>query len=220
MLRPQVKVCGINDAASYDAALRAGAEMVGFVFFPPSPRAVTPGQAASLIASGTAARRPLCVGLFVDATDEEIGAAVSAAPIGLLQLHGAESPERCAEIRARFSLPVMKVIGIGGEGDFARLDAYVPVVDRFLLDAKPPEGADLPGGNAVSFDWGLLAGRAIPRPWMLAGGLTPVNVAAAIRTAQAPAVDASSGLERTRGVKDPILIAAFVANAHRALEEG
>lgn len=214
--RVQVKVCGINDAEAYDAASRAGADMVGFVFYPPSPRFVSPAQAGALAARSGTGRRPLCVGLFVDASDEEIAAVLEEVPLGLLQLHGEETPERAAAIRARFGLPVMKALGIASEADFALLDAYAPAVDRFLLDAKPPKGASLPGGNAVSFDWSLLAGRAIPRPWMLAGGLTPVNVAAAIRATRATAVDASSGLERTRGVKDPVLIATFVAHAHAA----
>lgn len=213
---PQVKICGINDAAAYDAACHAGAEWVGFVFYPPSPRAVPPEQAAALAARGGTGRRPVNVGLLVDAEDALIEAVLAEAPLGLLQLHGMESPERCAAIRARFGLPVMKALGIAGEEDLALLAEYAPAVDRFLLDAKPPRGAELPGGNAVSFDWSLLAGRAIPRPWMLAGGLTPVNVAAAIRATGAPAVDVSSGVERMRGVKDPVLVSAFVAAAHAA----
>ncbi|PHK95045.1 phosphoribosylanthranilate isomerase [Pseudoroseomonas rhizosphaerae] len=212
----QVKICGINDAGAYDAACYAGAEWVGFVFYPPSPRAVSPEQAAALAARGGTGRRPVNVGLLVDADDAMIEAVLAEVSLGLLQLHGMESPERCAAIRRRFGLPVMKALGIGGEEDLARLAEYAPAVDRFLLDAKPPRGAALPGGNAVSFDWSLLAGREIPRPWMLAGGLTPVNVAAAIRAAGAPAVDVSSGVERVRGVKDPVLIAAFVAAAHAA----
>ena len=210
----QVKICGINDAASYDAACRAGADWVGFVFYPPSPRSVAPEQAGELAARSGTGRRPLCVGLFVDATDAEIAAVLEVVPLSLLQLHGQESPERCAAVRQRFGLPVMKALGIAEPEDFARLDAYAPVVDRFLLDARPPRGATLPGGNAASFDWALLAGRTIPRPWMLAGGLTPANVASAIRMTGAPGVDVSSGVERMRGVKDPVLIAAFVAAAH------
>jgi phosphoribosylanthranilate isomerase len=133
--------------------------------------------------------------------------------LDLLQLHGEETPARCAEIRARFGRPVMKALGIAGPADFALLDAYAPVVDRFLLDAKPLPGATLPGGNATVFDWRLLAGRHIPHPWLLAGGLTADNVAEAIRVSGAPGVDVSSGVERARGVKDPARIAAFVAAA-------
>ncbi|ONG50496.1 N-(5'-phosphoribosyl)anthranilate isomerase [Pseudoroseomonas deserti] len=214
--RIQVKVCGINDGEAYDAACRAGADMVGFVFFPPSPRYVTPEQAAELAGRSGTGRRPLAVGLFVDPDDALIAEVLEQVPLGLLQLHGEETPERCAAIRERFGLPVMKVLGIATDADLALIEAYAPVVDRFLLDAKAPPGASLPGGNAVSFDWTLLAGRSIPKPWMLAGGLTPLNVAQAIRASGTVAVDASSGLERMRGVKDPVLIAAFIAAAHSA----
>ena len=204
----QVKICGINDAEGVDGSVRAGADMVGFVFFPPSARAVVPAQAAPLARRLPAAITP--VGLFVDATDALIEQVLEVVPLRLLQLHGQESPGRCAEIRDRFGLPVMKAIGIAGEADFALLDDYHTAVDRFLLDAKPPPGASIPGGNAMRFDWSLLAGRSIPLPWMLAGGLTPVNVAAAIRESGTRGVDVSSGVERTRGVKDMVLMRAFV----------
>jgi phosphoribosylanthranilate isomerase len=207
----EVKICGVRDAAGFDAAAEAGAAMVGFVFYPPSPRAVTPGEAAAL--SARIEGGPVRVGLFVDPTDAEIAAALAAVPLGLIQLHGAESPARCAAIRARFGVPVMKAVGIGSEADFAALEAYAPVVDRFLLDAKPPAGAGLPGGNAAAFDWGLTAGRVIPRPWLLAGGLTPETVAEAIQQSGAAGVDVSSGVERARGVKDPGRIRDFVGAA-------
>jgi phosphoribosylanthranilate isomerase len=207
----EVKICGINDVEALDSAARAGAQMVGFVFYPPSPRSVVPVQAAGLAARLPATIAP--VGLFVDASDEAIAAVLAEVPLRLLQLHGQESPERCAAIRDRFGLPVMKALGIAAEADLALLDTYAPVVDRFLLDAKPPAGASLPGGNATAFDWTLLAGRAIPRPWLLAGGLTAANVADAIRTSGAPGVDVSSGVERVRGLKDPVLVRAFVAAA-------
>lgn len=204
----QVKICGINDAEGVDGSVRAGADMVGFVFFPPSARAVVPAQAAPLARRLPAAITP--VGLFVDATDALIEQVLEAVPLRLLQLHGQESPGRCAEIRDRFGLPVMKALGIAGEADFALLEEYSTAVDRFLLDAKPPPGASIPGGNAMRFDWSLLAGRRIPLPWMLAGGLTPVNVAAAIRESGTRGVDVSSGVERMRGVKDMVLMRAFV----------
>ena len=206
----QVKICGLNDAAGYDAAQQAGADYIGFVFYPPSPRAVTPGQASALAARGGAARR---VGLLVDASDDEISAILAAVPLDILQLHGEESPARAAQLRQHFGLPVMKALGIAEAADFAVLADYAPVVDMFLLDAKPPPGASLPGGNAASFDWALLAGRAIPRPWLLAGGLTPDNVADAIAQSGAPGVDVSSGVERARGVKDPARIRAFIQAA-------
>jgi phosphoribosylanthranilate isomerase len=206
----QVKICGISDASGMAAAAEAGADLVGFVFFPPSPRAVTPAQAAAIAAPG-----PARVGLFVDPTDDAIAAVLAALPLDAIQLHGEEAPARCAEVKARFGLPVMKALGIAGHDDLAALGAYAPAVDRFLLDAKAPPGAPLPGGNAAPFDWSVLAGAAIPRPWLLAGGLTPGNVAEAIRIAGAPGVDVSSGVEAARGVKDPARIAAFVAAARR-----
>jgi phosphoribosylanthranilate isomerase len=210
----QVKICGINDAEAMRAAAEAGADFVGFVFFPASPRAVTPDAAAMLSASHPGG--PKRVGLFVDAEDALIAAALAALPLDWLQLHGEETPARCAALRARFGVPVMKALGIATAADLDALAAYAPVVDRFLLDAKAPPGAALPGGNAAPFDWTLTKGRAIPRPWLLAGGLTPGNVAAAIRAADAPGVDVSSGVERARGVKDAGLIAAFVSAARAA----
>jgi len=210
----QVKICGLNDEASLRAAIGGGADLVGFVFFPPSPRAVTPAQAAAL-ARLIPEAGPLKVGLFVDATDARIAEVLDTVALDLLQLHGEESPARCAAIRARFGLPVMKSLGIAAPADLDRLADYAPVVDRFLLDAKAPPGAPLPGGNATPFDWTLTAGRAIPRPWLLAGGLTPENVAEAIAISGAPGVDVSSGVETARGVKNPARIAAFLAAARR-----
>lgn len=207
----RVKICGINDVAGLVAARTAGADFVGFVFFPPSPRAVTPARAAEL--SAACPGGPARVGLFVDATDAQIGAALAALPLDLLQLHGAESPARCAELRTRFGVGVMKALGIGGVADLDALAAYAPVVDAFLLDAKAPPGAALPGGNAAPFDWTLTAGRVVPLPWLLAGGLTPGNVRQAIAASGAPGVDVSSGVEAARGVKDPARIAAFVREA-------
>lgn len=207
----QVKICGIRDAEGMDAVFEAAPELVGFNFFPPSPRYVAPGDAAAL-----AARRPggpLRVGLFVDAADDAIAAVLAELRLDILQLHGEETPERAAAIRARFGLPVMKALGIAAAEDFAPVAAFAPVVDRFLFDARPPPGGPLPGGNAQPFEWRLLAGRAIPKPWLLAGGLTPGNVAEAIRTAGAPGVDVSSGVERARGVKDAGLVRDFVAAA-------
>jgi phosphoribosylanthranilate isomerase len=210
-----VKICGLNDAAGFDAAVAAGADLLGFVFHSPSPRAVTPAAAAALSARHPGG--PLRVGLFVDAGDAAIEAVLAALPLDLLQLHGAESPARCAALRTRFGLPVMRAIGVAIATDLALLAAYAPVVDRFLLDAKPAPGAPLPGGNANPFDWSLLRGVVVPKPWLLAGGLTPDNVAEAIRVSGAPGVDVSSGVERSRGVKDPARIVAFVAAARRGI---
>jgi phosphoribosylanthranilate isomerase len=207
----EVKICGINDAQGFDATVAAGADFVGFVFYPPSPRAVGPAAAAAL--SARHAGGPARVGLFVDPTDALIAAVLAALPLDLIQLHGVEDPARCAAIRSRFGRPVMKALGIAVPGDLAAIARFAPAVDRFLLDAKPPPGAVLPGGNAAAFDWGLVAGQTIPKPWLLAGGLTPGNLGEAIRRTGAPGVDVSSGVERARGVKDPGLIAGFVAAA-------
>lgn len=212
-----VKICGLNDRAGLDAALAGGADMIGLVFFPPSPRAVSAGEAAALAAHAPPAAEggPLRVGLLVDAGDEAIAAVLAALPLDILQLHGEEDPARCAAVRARFGRPVMKALGIASAADLALLEDYAPAVDRFLLDAKPAPGAALPGGNAAAFDWSLLAGRAVPRPWLLAGGLTPDNVAGAIRATGAPGVDVSSGVEASRGVKDPGRVRAFIDAARQ-----
>ncbi|MCU0986053.1 MAG: phosphoribosylanthranilate isomerase [Acetobacteraceae bacterium] len=213
-----VKICGINDAAGFDAAAEAGADMVGFVFFPASPRAVTLEAAAAL-----SARRqggPLRVGLFVDADDATLAATLAALTLDMLQLHGEEGPDRVASIRARFGVAVMKAVGVATRAEVAEATArFAPVADRLLFDAKPPPAGTpgaLPGGNAAAFDWSIMQGAAVPVPWLLAGGLTPGNVAEAISTAAAPGVDVSSGVERARGVKDPALIRAFVTAAKAA----
>ena len=206
-----VKICGLRDAAQLAAAVEAGARYVGFVFFPKSPRAVTPEEAALLVAEvpvGVAR-----VGLFVNPDDALIEAVLAVAPLDILQLHGAESPDRVAEIRARFGLPVMKAVGVSGPDDLAQLTEYGLVADMLLVDAKAPAGAVLPGGNGLAFDWRLLVGRRWLRPWMLAGGLTPENVAEAVRLTGAPVVDVSSGVESAPGVKDVARIRAFVAAA-------
>ncbi|MCU0889422.1 MAG: phosphoribosylanthranilate isomerase [Rubritepida sp.] len=209
----EVKICGVNTPAALAAAAAAGADFVGFVFFPASPRAVTPEQAGAISVAQPGG--PARVGLFVDPGDDALAATLAAVPLDVIQLHGAETPARVAAIRARFGVPVMKAIGIGDASDAATIPAYAAVSDRLLLDAKPAPDAALPGGNAHPFEWGLLAGVAIGRPWLLAGGLTPGNVAAAIAAAGAPGVDVSSGVERARGVKDAGLIRDFVAAARR-----
>jgi len=206
-----VKICGIKDTAALDAARQAGADMVGFVFFPPSPRAVTAIQAGELARSYL--NGPKRVGLFVDPDDAMLAATLAEVPLDILQLHGEESPARAGEIRARFGKPVMKALGIGSKADLACLPEYADQVDYLLLDARPPPGSALPGGNAQAFDWALMKGERPPRPWLLAGGLTPANVVEAIAASGAPGVDVSSGVERARGIKDPTAIAAFIAAA-------
>jgi phosphoribosylanthranilate isomerase len=207
------KICGVNSAAAAEAAAKGGAAFVGFVFYPPSPRSVLPEAAAAI--ARVLPQGITRVGLFVDATDEELEAALMKAPLDLLQLHGAETPERVAEIKKRFGRPVMKAIKIAEVTDLTEAARYFAVADRLLFDAKaPPEMRDaLPGGNALRFDWQLIAGRDWPLPWMLSGGLTPQNLAEAVRVSGAPTVDVSSGVERRPGEKDPALIAAFLAAA-------
>lgn len=199
----QVKICGLNSPVAFDTAVEAGADWVGFVFFPPSPRHVTPSQAASL--SGRFHGGPGRVGLFVDPPDADVAAALHALRLDALQVYAPGA--RAAEIRARFGVPVWQAVGIGSAAD---LPGAAEGVDRLLLEAKAPPGAGRPGGNALVFEWSVLRGWRAPLPWMLAGGLTPGNVAAAIAATGAPAVDVSSGVESARGVKDPALIRAFV----------
>jgi len=210
-----VKICGINTEAALAAAVEAGADLVGFVFFPRSPRNVSAETCARL--GSEAPLRVIKVGLFVDPTEETLAAVLATARLDLLQLHGAETPERVLAIKARFGLPVMKAISVATREDIGAAARYLASVDRLLFDAKPPERPDaMPGGNAESFDWRLLAGASWPCPWMLSGGLTPENVAEAVRVSGAPAVDVSSGVEVRPGVKDPSRIRAFVTAARGA----
>ena len=209
-----VKICGLRDAAAVAAASKAGARYVGFVFFPKSPRHLELSDAAALASHVPMGIRK--VALTVNADDAMLDALTDAVPLDMLQLHGTESPDRVAEVKARYGLPVMKAIGVGERADLARLDAYAGVADQLLVDAKPPKEADLPGGNGLAFDWSLLQGRVWRCPWMLAGGLTPLNVAEAIRRTGARQVDVSSGVESSAGVKDSALIHALLQAARAA----
>lgn len=206
-----MKICGLRTPADVTAVARAGAAYAGFVFFAKSPRNVTLPEArlAALAAPPGLAK----VALTVDADDATLDAIVETVPLDMLQLHGHESPDRVAAVRARYGLPVMKAIGLAEEGDLPAIFEFSTVADQILIDAKPPRGAELPGGNGLAFDWRLLAGRRWLRPWMLAGGLTPQNVAEAVRLTGARQVDVSSGAESAPGVKDAARIAAFVAAA-------
>ncbi|SLN64764.1 N-(5'-phosphoribosyl)anthranilate isomerase [Pseudoruegeria aquimaris] len=208
----KVKICGLRDAANIAAAAQAGAAYVGFVFFPKSPRNVSLSEAAGLAATVPEGVRR--VALTVNADDAFLADLVAQVPLEMLQLHGSESPERVAEVRARFGLPVMKAIGIAEAGDLDKIAPYEAVADQILVDAKPPKGADLPGGNGATFDWDLIAGRQWQTPWMLAGGLTETNVAEALRRTGATQVDLSSAVESAPGVKDPTLIRRFLAAAN------
>lgn len=208
----RVKICGLRTPADVAAVARAGAAYAGFVFFAKSPRNVTLPEArlAALAAPSGLAK----VALTVDADDATLDAIVEAVPLDMLQLHGHETPDRVAQVRARYGLPVMKAIGLADESDLPAIFEFSTVADQILIDAKPPRGADLPGGNGLAFDWRLLAGRRWLRPWMLAGGLTAENVAEAVRLTGARQVDVSSGVESAPGVKDAARIAAFVAAAN------
>ena len=208
------KICGLSSEAAVAAAVAGGARWVGFVFYPPSPRAVSPERAAVL-----AAMVPpgvLRVGLFVDADDAAIGAVLDRAPLDMLQFHGRESPERVAAAKARFGRPVMKAIAVAAADDLRAAERYEPVADMLLFDAKPPSRADaLPGGNGLAFDWQLIAGRRWRLPWMLSGGLTAALLPEAVRVSGATAVDVSTGVERRPGEKDLDKIREFLAVARR-----
>jgi phosphoribosylanthranilate isomerase len=211
----RVKICGLTDAAGIAAAAHAGATYVGFVFFAKSPRNVVLEQARALaldVPVGVAK-----VALVVDPDDATLDALLAHVPIDMLQLHGHETPARVAAVRSRYGLPVMKAVGVADAHDLAQIEAYALVADQLLIDAKPPQNAALPGGNGLSFDWRLLAGRTWSCPWMLAGGLTPANVAQAIALTGARQVDVSSGVESAPGVKDGVQIAAFVRAAQSEL---
>lgn len=213
---PDVKICGLKTAETVAAALEAGADMIGFVFFPRSPRNVTIDEAARLAAP--ARGRAAVVALTVDADDAAIDAIAAGLRPDLLQLHGAETPERVAAIRRRTGVPVMKAIRVAEAADLAPVAAYAEVADRLLFDAKPPPGlvGALPGGNGLAFDWRLIRDLDPGRPAMLSGGLDPDNVARALAMTGIGAVDVSSGVESAPGVKDPDQIRAFLRAARSA----
>jgi phosphoribosylanthranilate isomerase len=207
----RVKVCGIRTRAEAVAAASAGAAYVGLVFFARSPRALTLGD-ARWIAEGSP-EGLIRVALTVDADDEILDAIVANVPIEMIQLHGRETPDRVVAVRERYRLPVMKALGIRDEEDLEALRDYECTADQLLVDARPPSGADRPGGHGTSFDWRLIQNRRWRVPWMLAGGLTPENVAEAVRQTGAEQVDVSSGVEARPGDKDPARILAFIRAA-------
>ena len=212
----RVKICGLRTTADVHAAVEAGAAYVGFNTFPKSPRCVNVAQMRALcleVPVGVAK-----VALVVDGDDAQLDALTGAVPLDMLQLHGHETPERVAEIRQKYGLPVIKVLGISTAEDLQKIDVFSDVSDQLLLDAKPPKGAVLPGGNGIAFDWRLLADRKYwTKPWMLAGGLNPSNVAEAISRTGAQQVDVASGVESAPGEKDATLIRAFVDAAQSRL---
>jgi phosphoribosylanthranilate isomerase len=206
-----VKICGLSDEAAVAAAVEGGAKFTGFVFFAKSPRNVSPARAGQL--SRAVPKGVTRVGLVVDATDSTLSEIAGKAGLDMLQLHGHETPDRAAEIRERFGLPVMKVLPVARPGDVEKARAFEDVCDRLMFDAMPPAGADRPGGNARVFEWGLLRGFESRLPWLLAGGLTARNLARAVAESGARAVDVSSGVEDRPGVKSPLKIKEFLKAA-------
>jgi phosphoribosylanthranilate isomerase len=214
-----IKICGLKTEESITAAIEAGADMLGFVFHPKSPRYVTPERAAmlALLARG----RTTITALVVDAGDATLSDLLSILSPDLWQFHGQEPYERIRDVRAIYGLPVMKAVGVAEAGDLAAVSAYARVADRILLDAKPPKDAAYPGGHGQVFDWSILAGLPRDLPFLLSGGLTPDNVDAAIRTIRGmglnlAGIDVSSGVESAPGVKDLGKIRAFIAAAREA----
>lgn len=200
----RVKICGVNSPAAWEAA--AAADYAGLVFFPRSPRFLTPERAAAMVRPGG----PRKVGLFVAPEGEEIARALEAVSLDILQLYA--GAETCRAMRARFGLPVWRAVPVAARSDLPMDDEGL---DGFVIEAKPPADATRPGGNAAQLDWPILKGWESPLPWLLAGGLTPENVGAALKASGAPGVDVSSGVEEAPGVKSPALIRAFIASARR-----
>lgn len=202
-----IKICGLKTDEAVAAALDDGASHIGFIFFPKSPRYVDPGEAGRL--RQAAKGRAIAVAVTVDPDDVTLDAIVAAMQPDMLQLHGNESVNRVAEIKARYGLPVMKALALRERGDLEQIKPYLDVADRFLFDAKPPKGSELPGGNGVSFDWQVLSELDASTDYMLSGGLNASNIAEALRATNAPGIDISSGVESAPGVKDVGLIKDF-----------
>jgi phosphoribosylanthranilate isomerase len=203
------KICGLTTAAGVEAAVAGGASHLGFVFFERSPRRLTVDQAREL--AEAARGRTKIVALFVDADRRLIDEVVEAVACDMIQLHGAETPAFVSRLKRDHRLPVIRALGVRDAADLARLDEWEAVADHLLVDARAPQGAERPGGHGAAFDWSLLAGRRFTRPWFLAGGLNAANVGEAVRTLKPDVVDVSSGVEGVSGVKEPALIAAFLA---------
>lgn len=207
MPAPHIKICGLTTPAAVDAAIAARADYIGLVSFPRSPRHLAPADAAALAARATG--RAKIVGLFVDPADSLIAELVAAASLDVIQLHGSEDPARVAAVRAAFGIPVWKALSVATTQDVERAARFTGAADLVLFDAKAPKGAAMPGGLGLVFDWTLLTAHRVPLAWGLAGGLSPANVAEAVRLTKAPLVDVSSGVETAPGVKDAALIAQF-----------
>ncbi len=206
-----VKICGLKDPSALDAALNGGARYVGFMHFAKSPRHIPLAQAAGLAVR--ARGRADVVAVTVDASDDTLAAIASQLRPDWIQLHGSETPARAAEVRRFAGKGVWKVLGVAAVADVEAAGAYENAADMLMFETEPPPGSDRPGGNGLAFDWAIMKGRAPKKPWLLAGGLRPENVAEAIQLSDAPAVDVSSGVESAPGVKDPARIKAFLAAA-------
>ena len=206
-----VKICGLATVEDVHACADAEANYMGLVFFEKSPRNITIPAARELALAAPLGLAK--VALVVNPSDAELDAITGTVPLDMLQLHGRETPERVAEVKAHYGLPVMKAVGIADGDDLPKLESYFGVADQILVDAKPPKGGELPGGNGLSFDWRLIAGRRWPCPWMLAGGLTAENVAEAVKMTGAKQVDVSSGVEDAPGLKNAKLIQKFVQSS-------
>lgn len=209
-----IKICGLRTVETLEAALDHGADFVGFVMVRASPRYVAPDAAKALIERARGRARSVL--LFADTPKAERDALVATLKPDLIQLHGRETAEDASRARTDYGLPVIKAVGVSGADDLTGLEAMEAAADHLLLDAKPPKGAAYGGGHGVAFDWTLLTGRTFAKPWFLAGGLTPDNIAEALRISHAPMADVSSGVESAPGVKDPGRIAAFLQAARRS----
>ncbi|TPL81652.1 phosphoribosylanthranilate isomerase [Mesorhizobium sp. B2-3-13] len=212
-----IKICGLKTDQAMAAALAGGASHVGFIFFPKSPRYVEPAEAGRL--REAARGKALAVAVTVDASDAVLDEIVEKMQPDMLQLHGSETPERVTELKARHGLPVMKALPLSEAADLDRIRSFIGVADRFLFDAKPPKGSELPGGNGVAFDWRILAGLDAGIDYMLSGGLNAANIGDALRLANPPAIDISSGVESVPGVKDPALIEQFFRAVRAARDD-
>ncbi|TPL77257.1 phosphoribosylanthranilate isomerase [Mesorhizobium sp. B2-3-15] len=212
-----IKICGLKTDQAMAAALAGGASHVGFIFFPKSPRYVEPAEAGGL--REAARGKASAIAVTVDARDAFLDEIVEKLQPDMLQLHGSETPERVAELKARHGLPVMKALPLSEAADLERIKPFVGIADRFLFDAKPPKGSELPGGNGVAFDWRILAGLDAGIDYMLSGGLNAANIGDALRLANPPAIDISSGVESAPGVKDPALIEQFFRAVRAARDD-
>jgi len=212
-----IKICGLKTDEAMAAALAGGASHVGFIFFAKSPRYVEPAEAGRL--RQAAIGKAKAVAVTVDADDAFLNEIVEKMRPDMLQLHGAETPARVAEVKARYGLPVMKVFSVSEAADLERIKPFVGIADRFMFDAKPPKGSQLPGGNGVAFDWRILAGLDAGLDYMLSGGLNAANIGDALRSANPPAIDISSGVESAPGVKDPALIEQFFRAVRAARDD-